>query len=126
MYTLLMSYKRQPEGFKDQLSKRADELRRARINRPYSQTLTQQMAYLAEDQELAEIRLKQIKALGPQLKAAPKSTVAEALVILVIVAFFAFVLLWLAFAIGGFIGAIIGVPGCMLLAFVMFGGGLNQ
>jgi hypothetical protein len=57
----MSDYKRDDPDFKVKLAARADELRNRRIIRPYSPTISQQFVHLAEDKELADIRLEQIK-----------------------------------------------------------------
>jgi hypothetical protein len=67
------TYKRDDPDFKERLAKRADELRFRRVIRPYSPTIAQQFVHLAEDKELADIRLEQIK-LNPIIRPKPKKT----------------------------------------------------
>src|ERR1700688_4193377 len=67
------TYKRENKQFKEQLAKRADELVQRRVIRKYSPNMSEQFVYLAEDKELAEIRLEQIK-LNPQAAPKPKKT----------------------------------------------------
>jgi hypothetical protein len=81
------TYKRDDPDFKAKLSARADELTRARTIRPYSPTISQQFVALAEDQELAEIRLEQIK-LRPIV--APKTKKTSWLLIIAAILFVIF------------------------------------
>jgi hypothetical protein len=67
------TYKRDDKDFKAKLSARADELRFRRVIRPYSPTISQQFVHLAEDKELADIRLEQIK-LNPIIRPKDKKT----------------------------------------------------
>jgi hypothetical protein len=69
----MSTYKRDDKDFKERLSKRADELIQRRVIRNYSPTIAQQFVHLAEDKELAEIRLEQIK-LNPIIAPKPKKT----------------------------------------------------
>jgi hypothetical protein len=66
------TYKRDDKDFKAKLAARANELRNRRVIRPYSPTISQQFVHLAEDKELADIRLEQIK-LSPIISK-PKKT----------------------------------------------------
>jgi hypothetical protein len=67
------TYKRDDKDFKAKLAKRADDLRQRRVIRNYSPTISEQFVHLAEDKELAEIRLEQIK-LSPIIAPKPKKT----------------------------------------------------
>jgi hypothetical protein len=120
MYNLLMAYKRQDAEFKAKLAKRADEIRRARIIRPYSPTLCQQFEYLVEDKEMAEIRRAQVAMMLP--KPAPKSEFWGFVLLYAFLIAVAGILFLIATAIGGFWSILFWVPFSIVVSIICFGG----
>ena len=113
-------YKRIDTEFKAKLAKRADEIRRARIIRPYSPTMTQQFEFLAEDAELAEIRQAQLAMQLP--KVAPKQAVWPTVLLFAVLIAIAGILALIATAIGGLWSIIFWAPFSIVVSIIFFGG----
>ena len=92
-----MTYKRINHEFNAKLQKRAEEIRRARIIRPYSLTIAEQLSVAAEDREYARIQAQLPKTLTP----APKIRVWEAIIFFGILSVIALILALIAISIGG-------------------------